>query len=300
MQYLMILVLLTYRLSSKWTYFQRTVADTSELYQPLENMISEVFIPALLGKHISAGERELLELPCRLGGMNLKNPVKTADKNYHDSKHITRPLCDLIKHQDLNLEEGVLSIARAEVRKRSLEQAQKNDKNNSEEHKVILEKLSPLYKRCVELACQKGASIWLSTLPLAQFGFHLNRQEFQDSICLRYGWPIANAAEFCECGQKNSIDHSLLCKLGGFVHMRHNEVRDEEAEFASEVCRDVMIEPGLQPCNPEMLPKTSNTAQDARLDFCARGFWCPLQMAYFDKNQIKSKYYYILVIRNRQ
>ena len=103
-----------------------------------------MFIPALLGKQISPSERELIELPCRLGGMNLKNPVKTADKHYQDSKHITTPLCELIKQQNLNLEEGVLSIARSDVRKRALEQAQENDKTITEKHKAILEKLPVL------------------------------------------------------------------------------------------------------------------------------------------------------------
>ena len=85
-----------------------------------------------------------------------------------------------------------------------------------------------------------------------------------------------------DIGKKNSVDHSLICKLGGFVHMRHNEVRDTEAEFISEVCKDVKTEPLLLPCNPNLLPSTTNTAPDARLDFCGRGFWQPLQQAYFD------------------
>ena len=38
----------------------------------------------------------------------------------------------------------------------------------------------------------------------------------------------------------------------------------------------------LQPCNSALLPQTSNTAPDARLDFCGRGFWRPVQQAYFD------------------
>ena len=48
-----------------------------------------------------------------------------------------------------------------------------------------------------------------------------------------------------ECGQNNSIDHSLSCKLGGFVIMRHNCVRDLFADVLDSVCKDVSIEPPL-------------------------------------------------------
>ena len=48
-----------------------------------------------------------------------------------------------------------------------------------------------------------------------------------------------------ECGARNDFDHALVCKLGGFVIMRHNAVRDIEADFLRYVCKDVSVEPGL-------------------------------------------------------
>ena len=35
--------------------------------------------------------------------------------------------------------------------------------------------------------------------------------------------------------------------LGGFVAMRHNNIRDFEAKLLKEVCRDVKVEPELLP-----------------------------------------------------
>ena len=54
---------------------------------------------------------------------------------------------------------------------------------------------------------------------------------------------------YCACGETNSVDHSLICKLGGYNSMRHNLVRDSEAQIMREVCRDVQIEPTLLPIN---------------------------------------------------
>ena len=59
---------------------------------------------------------------------------------------------------------------------------------------------------------------------------------------------------FCGCGQKNSIDHTLICKKGGYVAMRHNNLRDLNADMQSEVCCDVVLEPRLLPLTNEEVP----------------------------------------------
>ena len=43
-------------LSSRWTYFQRTVPDMSELFEPLEKAIREQLIPDLVGRGVSDAE----------------------------------------------------------------------------------------------------------------------------------------------------------------------------------------------------------------------------------------------------
>ena len=55
--------------------------------------------------------------------------------------------------------------------------------------------------------------------------------------------------------------------------MRHNELRDLEAELLNIVCSDVQVEPALQDTSVERLNGGSNRAPAARLDICARGFW---------------------------
>ena len=86
----------------------------------------------------------------------------------------------------------------------------------------------------------------------------------------------------CACGHQFSCDHAMICKKGGFVSLRHNELRDIISEMLSEVCKDVKREPELQPLTGEKLRyKTANTDQRARLDLSARDFWNRGEKAFF-------------------
>ena len=87
----------THGLVSKWQYLMRTVSNISNLFAPLEEVIRLKLIPLLTGRDdISDVERNLLALPCRLGGMGLVNPVAISDEQYTSSCNITRPLVSLI------------------------------------------------------------------------------------------------------------------------------------------------------------------------------------------------------------
>ena len=48
----------------------------------------------------------------------------------------------------------------------------------------------------------------------------------QTGICLRYGWNVLSTPSFCQCGKENDVDHTLSCKKGGYVALRHNRFRD--------------------------------------------------------------------------
>ena len=57
----------------------------------------------------------------------------------------------------------------------------------------------------------------------------------------------------CVCGVRFTVDHAMICKRGGFIIQRHNELRDLEAELLKMVCYDVEKEPSLQPVTGEEL-----------------------------------------------
>ena len=71
----------------------------------------------------------------------------------------------------------------------------------------------------------------------------------------------------------------MICRRGGLIIQRHNEIRDLEAEMLRMVCTDVETEPVLQEITGEELNKGTNEAHDARLDVHALGFWDTQQSA---------------------
>ena len=100
----------------------------------------------------------------------------------------------------------------------------------------IYSKLAPDLHSSVELACEKGASNWLSCLPLKTHGFALHKSAFRDAIMLRYHWSPAACPTSCACGHAFTIEHSISCPKGGFPSLRHNDFRDLTANLMSEVC----------------------------------------------------------------
>ena len=114
-------------------------------------------------------------------------------------------------------------------------------------------------------------------------GYVLNKQEFRDSIKLRYGWKIADIPSYCVCGERNDIDHTLICKTGGHVIFRHNRIRDVNANFLRQVCHNVVVEPELLPIESAKFQSgQGNLTDKARLDIAATGLWGPFQKTMFD------------------
>ena len=57
--------------------------------------------------------------------------------------------------------------------------------------------LAPSLQHSMDLSREKGASIWLSALPLESHDFSLHKQAFQDAPNLRYSWTIPNTPSHC-------------------------------------------------------------------------------------------------------
>ena len=85
------------------------------------------------------------------------------------------------------------------------------------------------------------------------------------------------------CRAKFDINHALNCHLGGFINICHNEIRNFIGGMISRVQNDVQIEPELQPLHDEQFHLASTlTADQAKPDVRARGFYSAGQQAYFD------------------
>ena len=86
---------------------------------------------------------------------------------------------------------------------------------------------------------------------------------------------LATAIHFnCVCMRcKFDLDHTLICKYGGYPTLQHNEIRDITASLLKEICQNVTTEARLQPVTGEVLGRSANTDDEARVDIRARNFW---------------------------
>ena len=126
--------------------------------------------------------------------------------------------------------------------------------------------------RIYDAITEKGASIWLSALPVKNHDFYLDKQTFWDIIHLRYGIELSSLTNKCVFHKNFTVECALNCKKGGFVSSRQNNVRDVTAELVTEVCNDVAVKPLLTPLTRERFRyRTANVDDHSRLDVSTRG-----------------------------
>ena len=156
-------------------------------------------------------ERDLVALPARMGGLGLTNPSEIAEWENSVSIMVTRPLVDQIVAQ--SHQPPIQSVVR------TLQQhAQKTRDDDLRERLTELQNSLPeKIQRALELANEKDASSWLTVIPVKDLDFTLNKREFRGAIRLRYHWSIPDSPSVCVCGASFSIDHTMVCKRGGFV-----------------------------------------------------------------------------------
>ena len=260
----------------RYTYFLRTLENIGENLKALDKVLEEVFIPTIFGRDITAEEREILSLQVKEGGLGLRKISANAAITYQTSKSITAPLKSKIVSQSHNFptEEEVASARLTTMQHVHNDQA-------AHANNVINQQPVELQRKLKQIS-EPVASSWIGALPLSQYGFNLNRGEFQDALAMRYNKPLKNIPANCPCGKKFSTTHALSCTNGGFIHARHDNVRDFEAQLLKIVCNDVETETMLQPVTNRNFERSANVSEEARLDVRARGFWRQGQNAFFD------------------
>ena len=173
-------------------------------------------------------------------------------------------------------EENVIIKAKSEIKLK-----------RNEIHKSTLEKIrsnmSDQEKRINEANQESRSYNWLTSLPIKENNYNLNKDQFWDALRIRFNWNIPRLPSECACGSKFNLTHALSCKKGGFVSIRHNEVRDITTQLLKEVCSDGKKEPPLIGLTGELMSEqTAVLSKEARLDISARGFWVPGQKVFCD------------------
>ena len=151
----------------------------------LELAIFQKLLPAIIGREITDDQRLTFSLPARLGGLGIQIPTEESDFEYQNSTLMTSQLTEAIFQQRclLQIDKEAQSKAVTDLSGRKTEEHNKTKE-------LLKSSISEADSKMLELASEKGASIWLTTLPLANYGFRLNKQQFIDAICLRYNLPL--------------------------------------------------------------------------------------------------------------
>ena len=224
-------------------------------------------------------ELELMRLPARFGGMSIDDPVVDSGRKHADSIECTANLTQQILENGADLMQSIELDCKNKAVVRQHHEASLKVKADD-----LQRRLPEAQQRAMAQAREKGGSSTLTTIPVAEHGFFFDvKADFHDHIHLRYCWPLDNLPSICPCGERFTVDHAQICKLSGFIHMRHDDPTDFLASCMKEVLNDVEVEPKLQPLTGESFRhRTANTDPDARADLRVRGFWTQGRNAFFD------------------
>ena len=212
-----------------------------------------------------------------MGGLGIINPCISSAFQF---EAVTGPLVLLLLEQDPRFTIGTLNEQLALKQGIHCENRRSSEELAASLHPLLSIEL----QGAREMACLKGASSWLTVLPLDDHAFSIHKGDFHDAVCLHYGWSLPHIPTECICGASFTVDHALTCPHGGYPILRHNEIRDITAQLMSEVCPNVATELILQPIiNERFFHHSANTETGARLDVRAQEFWgIHHQQAYFD------------------
>ena len=162
----------TRSLQSQWTYFQRVTPNCGTFFDPLEDIITRQLLPTLFGCELSTNERTLLSLPTRMSGLNILNPVVTAQLNYTTSRRLTNPI---VKALTLNTD---LDFDEFHHHYYTVHQEVTKERDISAENTFgdCFSGLSTAQQRAVLRAKDEKISLWLNVIPTSKHHFDLSAQ----------------------------------------------------------------------------------------------------------------------------
>ena len=133
-------------------------------------------------------DREIFSLPTRWGGLGIHDPSSLSEIEFLNSSQVCGPIVENLKNgnfaYDYNCECAQMSI-KGEIQKEQWKKVKTQFCDLSNQ-------LSSSKLRSLSLASEKGASNWLTALPLKGFGFALHKSAFRDAPSLRYVWTPQN------------------------------------------------------------------------------------------------------------
>ena len=162
----------THGQTSKLTYLAKTIPDIGDLLKPVEN--------AITGQNaFNDTDSDLMALPVRFGGLGIINPCRQSTANNNASEKFTAPLVALILKQS-HTYSSETKAEQLRARKDKLTLHRQQEATAASELK---DKLPSNLQKALTVSVEKGASSWLSTLHIEEYGFALHKGAFRDALC---------------------------------------------------------------------------------------------------------------------
>ena len=160
---------LMHGLSEMWTFLSRTVPNIQSHIIKLDQVISTHLIPVLTGRPPpNETQGDIFALPARMGGLGIRKPSTMVSSEFEASV-ICSPIVDQVV-QGYTYE---CEVAQAVMKQEVQSERVSRDKQNLQ--RISASVVDPLEKKALQLAGEKGASSWLTVLPLSEFGFVLHK-----------------------------------------------------------------------------------------------------------------------------
>ena len=189
----------------------RTIGSFKDYVDPIQEVIDDLFLPTLFGQTepLPSDLRRLFTLIPPQGGLGMQDLRFEAPQQFAASTLITAAHVDSIATQSTFMVEGDNSAEELKRKHKALKIASVKSRMQSIDSTLPTDLL-----QSVNQLRDKGASSWLTTVPLIDHGLVLNKQEFRDTPRLRYNniMRLSDLPSKCVCGEKHTVCHGLSCK----------------------------------------------------------------------------------------
>ena len=214
---------LTKSLQAEWNFSHRNLGGSSQLFQPLENLLMEKFYLRYLERRrfhqwrdVSfVCQQEKVVLVC------LTQPVSPMSLTTRHGKKLRFFMMLLL----------ISTVFHEDHKKQMSRSRKKHHRRMEEKHEELLgELLNELpadQVRAVKRINEGSLSAWLTALTIAAENFDLSEVEFRDALSVRYNKNLIASPTLCDgCQSPFTLRHALVRKKGGLLTLRHNEIRD--------------------------------------------------------------------------
>ena len=186
-----------------------TIESFEDYVGPIQEAVDDLLLPTLFGptEPLPSDLRQLVALTPAQGGLGVPDLRFEAPQQFAASTSITAPHVDSITTQSMFMVAGENSTEELKRQHQALKTASVKSRMESIDSTLPSDLL-----RSVNQSRDKGASSWLTAVPLVDQGLVLNKQEFRDCLRLRHNMPLSDLPSKCVCGDKYIVCHALSCK----------------------------------------------------------------------------------------